>query len=135
MELALYGIVKFVAYSFWGYYGFRLSSANGPLFAKSLRFGTVRWAIGLGLGIVVFFLAGSIDEAQAFFDYLAIYIPVRIVEWTLMAVLFFPDWNEKWRGVPLYVWIAGGVILSFLTDFVSPQMMSEGRFCVGRCLC
>jgi hypothetical protein len=135
MELVLYGVVKFVAYSLWGYYGFRLHSANAPLFAKSLRFGAVRWAIGLGLGIVVFFLAGSVDEGQALFDYLAIYTPVRIFEWTLMAVLFFPDWKGKWRLRPLYYWIAAGVILSFLTDFVSPQMIGEGRFCVGRCLC
>jgi hypothetical protein len=126
MDLVLYGVVKFVAYSLWGCYGFRLYSAKGPLLAKGLRFGMVRWAIGLILGIVVFFLAGSIDQAQALFDYMAIYIPVRIFEWTLMSVLFFPDWNKKWARLSLYYWIVAGVALSFLTDFVSPQMVGEG---------
>jgi hypothetical protein len=32
-------------------------------------------------------------------------------------------------------WVAGGILVSFASDMVSPEMIEEGRFCVGRCLC
>lgn len=86
MELLLYGIVKFIAYSGWGYAGFRLQRTAAPLFGKSVRFGIA-------------------------------------------------PWKDKWTSPRLYTWIICGAAVSFLTDMVSPEMLNEGRFCVGRCLC
>jgi len=34
----------------------------------------------------------------------------------------------------LPLWCAGGIIVSFLTDLLSPDGV-QGRFCIGRCLC
>ena len=134
MELLLYAVVKFVAYSLWGYVGFRVVNLQ-PTAGKSVRFGIARWLLGVGFGVLVFLLAGSVNRDQIFFLYLSIYIPVRIVEWTIMPVVFFWTSAKKWQLPVIYLWIAGGVLLSFLTDFVSPDMLNEGRFCVGRCLC
>ena len=135
MELALYAIAKFVAYSFWGSVGFRLHDVRDSLFRRSVRFGGVRWLLGLGMGILVFIFAGSINQGQVLGYYLAIYIPLRIVEWSVMAVLFFSSWKQKMHSSRFYLWVAFGITLSFLTDLVSPDMMNGGRFCVGRCLC
>lgn len=135
MELLLYAVVKFIVYSCWGYVGLRLHQAPPPLIAKSFRFGTARWLLGLFLGILVFVFSGSINREQVLFHYIAIYVPVRVFEWAVMAAVFFPMSPGKWRSHRLYFWIIGGIVLSFLTDFVSPEMIEEGRFCVGRCLC
>jgi hypothetical protein len=135
MELMLYGVVKFIAYSLWGYLGFRLHQKETTYLGKSIGFGAARWVLGLALGILVFFLVGSIDQGQVLSHYLAIYSPVRVFEWTFMAVLFFPTWQEKWKSPRVYYWIVGGILLSFVTDLTSPQMLDGGRFCVGRCLC
>ena len=134
MELLLYGVVKFVAYSLWGFLGFRLHQPKATAGA-AIRFGAVRWLLGLVFGVMVFFAAGSVNREQILSLYLAIYIPVRLLEWTIMTAMFFPTWQNKWQSRFLYYWIVGGVILSFLTDFVSPEMLNGGRFCVGRCLC
>jgi hypothetical protein len=34
----------------------------------------------------------------------------------------------------LSVWCIGGMLVSFVTDFLSPEGL-QGTFCVGRCLC
>jgi len=31
-------------------------------------------------------------------------------------------------------WCAGGILVSFVADFASPEGVA-GHFCVGRCLC
>ena len=135
MELALYGIVKFAAYSAWGQVGFRLFNTPDPSFSRSLGFGAVRWFLGLFLGILVFFLAGSISREDVLVHYLAIYAPIRILEWCVMVALYFSFRQTGSRSRFVLYWVLGGVVLSFLTDFVSPEMLNDGRFCVGRCLC
>ena len=133
MDVMLYAAVKFIGYSLWGYVGFRLQGSEN-LVARSLRFGTARWFLGLGIGVLVFLVSGSINQEQVLVHYLAIYIPIRILEWAVMATFFFAAWKRKTGSAKFYVWLLGGVVLSFLTDFVSPDMLN-GRFCVGRCLC
>ncbi len=134
MEFILYAVVKFLAYSVWGYAGMRLHEGDRSV-AGSMRFGIVRWLLGVGFGVLVFFAVGSINREQILFLYLAIYIPVRFVEWTIMPAVFFSRWQHKWTSPRLYYWIIGGIVLSFLTDMVSPEMLNDARFCVGRCLC
>jgi hypothetical protein len=38
------------------------------------------------------------------------------------------------RGPRTWLWILGGIVVSFASDLLSPEGMA-GRFCVGRCLC
>jgi hypothetical protein len=135
MELVLYGIVKFAAYSAWGRAGFHLFKTPDASLSTSLKFGAVRWLLGLFLGILVFFLAGSITREAVLIHYLAIYTPIRILEWSVMVALYFSFHQTGARRRFVLYWVLGGVVLSFLTDFVSPDMLNGGRFCVGRCLC
>jgi hypothetical protein len=135
VELALYGIVKFAAYSAWGQAGFRLFKTADVSLSRSLGFGAVRWLLGLFLGILVFFLVGTISREDILLHYLVIYTPIRVLEWCVMVAFYF---SFSGSGTPsrfVLYWVLGGVAVSFLTDFVSPEMLNGGRFCVGRCLC
>jgi hypothetical protein len=103
----------------------------------SLGLGALRWVLGLFFGLIVFFGAGSIDPTDAARLYFLIYSPIRLVEWGIMAVLLARIALRGPRPVPtlsLFVWSVGGIVVSFLTDMLSPEGM-QGRFCVGRCLC
>ena len=82
-------------------------------------------------------MVGSIDAEAAARTYLLVYSPVRALEWGIMAFVIVKLVRLGFTfGVtgPLLVWCVGGILVSFLTDLVSPEGI-EGRFCVGRCLC
>lgn len=135
--IGLYAAIKFLAYSAWCYVGLRAARLSGPTAGLSLRLGAVRWSIGLLLGIAVFFAVGSIDADATLRTYVAIYTPVRIVEWAIMAILVarrLERHNISTAVPPLVFWCAGGIVVSFVTDMLSPEGL-QGRFCVGRCLC
>ena len=134
--ILLYGAVKFLAYSAWCHAGLRLAGSSADA-ASSLLLGAARWGIGLLFGIVIFFAVGSIDAAAAARTYFAVYTPVRIVELVIMlfviAVRVQPD-SMAMANPRLRLWCVGGMLVSFLTDVLSPEGV-QGRFCVGRCLC
>jgi len=135
--IALYALVKFVAYGVWCYLGLRLVQPAGATAASALWLGTIRWFIGLFFGIAVFFLIGSIDAEAAARTYFRVYSPLRAVEWGIMAVFLagrLPRGSLRGAGVRLTFWCLGGILVSFLTDLLSPEGL-QGRFCVGRCLC
>jgi hypothetical protein len=134
--IAVYALVKFIAYSAWCGAGLRLVAAPTTLLA-SLSLGAVRWMLGLVFGVAIFFLVGTIDADTAARMYFLIYSPVRVVEWGIMAALIASRVRAQSRRAPigaLAVWCIGGILVSFLTDVLSPEGM-QGRFCVGRCLC
>ena len=134
----VYAVVKFLAYSAWCFVGLRLSRPGAATVASSMRFGAVRWGIGLGFGVGVFLFVGSIDASAAARTYFLVYSPVRVVEWGIMAFLI----RDRLRSASpesmslsvAVAWCAGGMLVSFLTDLLSPEGL-QGRFCVGRCLC
>jgi hypothetical protein len=95
--------------------------------------GSLRWLLGLALGVLVFFLLPA-ERDQVFVQYVVVYVPVRLFEWGLLCRWLLPR-GIHWPGRLRVGWVAGGILLSFLTDMTSPQMIESGRFCVGRCLC
>jgi len=135
--LVVYPVAKFLAYCVWCYVGLRLAGAPASGVATTLRLGATRWFLGLGFGILVFFFVGTIDASDAARMYFLVYTPVRAVEWGIMAFLVARHAPANRRAATvttLILWCAGGMIVSFLTDLLSPEGM-QGRFCVGRCLC
>ena len=135
--IVVYAVAKFLAYSVWCYLGLRLVQPAASSATSSVTLGALRWFLGLFFGIVIFFMVGSIDAEAAARTYLLVYSPVRALEWGIMAFVIVKRVRLGFTfGVigPLLVWCVGGILVSFLTDLVSPEGI-EGRFCVGRCLC
>jgi hypothetical protein len=135
----LYGAVKWVAYTLWCWVGLRWAArANGLArssvgFGRALAAGSARWLLGLALGVAIFF-AFATSRDHVWQQYVAVYVPVRCVEWSIIGVIFAPSASQLSLGRKL-AWVFAGVAVSFASDLVSPQMIEDGRFCVGRCLC
>jgi hypothetical protein len=132
----LYAVIKFVAYVLWclvGLYIFR----RRPSVAGAIKFGFIRWLLGLVLGIAAAFALGSVAQDDVALLYFGVYIPLRIVEWSIMVALIDKRQPviQTFRSSPrAWLWILGGIVVSFASDLASPAGM-DGRFCVGRCLC
>jgi len=131
--MIVYAIVKYLVYSLWCYVGLRMFGGRITSPGTALGFGAVRWLLGLGLGIVVFFAVGSIDRSGLAVLYFAIYTPLRVLEWTVMTWLMLRQHPPASASARI-AWVLGGIVISFATDAVSPDGLA-GRFCVGRCLC
>ena len=135
--IAVYALVKFIAYSVWCGAGLRLATPSAATLRASLGLGAIRWMLGLVFGVAIFFVAGTIDAGSAARLYFTIYSPVRVVEWGIMSWLIASRSRGGLRPAPigaLALWCLGGILVSFLTDALSPEGL-QGRFCVGRCLC
>src|SRR5262245_17914209 len=78
---------KFIAYAVWCGVALRLVPDGTATAAAAARFGMVRWCIGLAFGVVIFFVVGSIAVEDAARTYVAVYSPVRALEWGIMAFL------------------------------------------------
>jgi hypothetical protein len=134
--MILYAIAKFVAYSLWCLLGLQLFAAR-PSVQRAAKFGAVRWLLGLAFGVFAGISIGSVDPQSVTELYFGIYVPLRFVEWSIMVALLssgLPGRRALVRGPRTWLWVLGGVVLSFATDLASPEGI-EGRFCVGRCLC
>jgi len=134
--MLLYALAKFVAYSLWCYLGLRLLAQRETLFS-ALKFGALRWFIGLAFGIAAGISLGAISPQSVTALYFGVYVPLRIIEWSILGVLIARESLESGsiaRNRVAWLWVIGGVAVSFATDLLSPEGM-EGRFCVGRCLC
>jgi hypothetical protein len=135
--LLAYAVAKYLAYSAWCYVGLLRADPTAASTSASLRLGAARWLLGLFFGVVAFFLVGSIDAQAAARTYFVVYSPVRIVEWGIMALVIASRVRQASISATvlrLPLWLIGGVVVSFLTDLLSPEGL-QGRFCVGRCLC
>jgi hypothetical protein len=138
-EALVYGGVKLLSYCLYCALGIKLadpdafrSSAQRAVW-RAVRLGSLRWVLGLGFGIVIFFAFQTTPD-RLWTQYVSVYVPVRIIEWAIIAWLLHSEHMHR-RSSLWYGWIAGGVLVSFASDFTSPEMIEEGRFCVGRCLC
>jgi hypothetical protein len=135
----LYGLVKWSAYTSWCWVGLywaanahEVAPKRVPL-RRALAAGSLRWLLGLAFGVVIFF-AFATTRDRVWQQYVAVYVPVRCVEWSIIGALFAPSAGKLSLGRKLG-WVAAGVAVSFASDMVSPSMIEDGRFCVGRCLC
>lgn len=132
MAYAFYVAVKLIAYAAWCWYGLRLWRPTSSTLSRAMLFGTARLAIGIGFGLMIFLLFPTGPE-NLLGKYIAIYAPVRLLEWFILALIIGSrEGKRTWAGVIL--WCLGGIVVSFLADFASPEGI-QGHFCVGRCLC
>jgi hypothetical protein len=146
MVALLYPAIKLLAYSFWCYLGLRnfRPSMNGA-YSCSLFYGFLRLLMGLFFAVAIW-LIGTIVLShigyglpQNILTYVLVYVPVRWIEWSVMAALIVPD------SFPLVRWISGtsprdrnwrlgGIVISCLADI--PLIASLGGVIpTGRFLC
>jgi hypothetical protein len=142
----LYFGVKFIAYTFWCYIALaKLSHAGKPAFPRALAFGFLRLFMGLFFGVLIWFLSAALMSLlgyglpQNVLTYLLAYIPVRWVEWTIMAVILLPgsfsfsQWSIG-TSVQDRLWRFGGIAISCLADI--PMIIDLGGVIpTGRFLC
>lgn len=61
MDTVLYGFVKFLAYGGWCFVGMRLVKPDSATIGHAVGLGVLRWFLGLGFGVAIFILAGSLN--------------------------------------------------------------------------
>ena len=132
MTYFLYAAVKLICYSAWSWVGLRLWRVQNATFIKAAGFGILRLVIGIGFGLVIFFVVRTGPE-DLLWKYIAIYAPVRMLEWFMLALIIGRA-SENRTILNSVMWCLGGVAVSFVADFASPEGVA-GHFCVGRCLC
>ena len=130
---AVYVVVKCIAYMSWCFVGLRLLAPERlrPL-RRAAGLGVARLGLGVVVGVFIFFAALSMNNAtrNAPLTYLAIYVPVRIVEWGIFH--FLVSRTVQWPRSP--AWIVGGVAVSCLAD-IPLGIMEGGVVPVGRPFC
>ncbi len=139
MEMTRYILIKFAAYALWSFVGLRLLTQPPPVLKRlvlpALGLGGLRLLMGMGFGVAVFLFAGLLPIHGTLRDYIAIYAPVRIVEWGLLfAIIRSRGGALSWRNPRVWIWIVVGIAVSFAADLASPIPPKE-HFCIGRCLC
>ena len=146
MGFIAYIALKYLAYSAWCFVGLSLLSAfsRGSL-SRAFGFGLLRLSLGLMFGLFIY-LVGSIlysalidAPATGLLTYLAIYVPVRWVEWSILGVLLAPSGRNLgvfWMGSNTRdrLWRLGGVLISCVAD-VPMIIVLGGILPVGRFLC
>jgi hypothetical protein len=132
MAYLLYVAVKLASYIAWCWVGLRLWRTGSAGLISAATFGILRLAIGIALGIAIFFMVPT-QPKDVIWKYLVIYTPVRMVEWFIMAFIIGRT-SERQTTLSSILWCFGGIVVSFAADFASPEGVA-GHFCVGRCLC
>lgn len=128
-----YLLTKFAAYTGWCYVGLRWFDPSGKRKARaSLFYGFLRLLMGMFFGMGIFLAALTMNNAvkNSILTYFVIYVPVRVVEWSIMLLIQRP------RGaIPQFAtWVAGGVVISCLAD-IPLGIMEGGVVPVGRPFC
>jgi hypothetical protein len=131
MLYVFYILIKLVFYTAWCWLGLRLL-ANSSHWSKATGLGILRLAIGVLFGVTIFFAVPT-QPNDVLSKYLAIYTPVRLVEWLILGWIIRRNSANKKLSTTL-LWCLGGILVSFVADFASPEGVA-GHFCVGRCLC
>jgi hypothetical protein len=133
-----YVLLKFLAYSGWCYLGLRALHQQSSI----VGFGSVRLGLGMLFGVAIFVIGGSLHlnaPAHPWILYLLVYVPVRYVEWSVMAALLGVKGGELNRigDGATQRWILGGIVVSHLADIpLILQFSGTVDFLpVGRFLC
>ena len=146
MEALLYFGGKFFAYSAWCYLGLRVfRPQNSRLLGRAIIFGAIRLSLGFFFGVLIYLFSSVLITSLApglpgnVIAYLCVYVPVRWIEWTIMALLILPGpiAPSQWiagNGRTDRLWRLGGIAISCLADI--PLIVSLGGVIpVGRFLC
>jgi hypothetical protein len=136
MSDVFYAVTKFLAYCVWCWIGLRAFGPATASLTRSLKYGALRWLLGLAFGVAAAIALGSVSRESVAGLYFSVYTPLRVVEWLIMAVVMqrSSPAGAALRSPRVWLWILGGIAVSFASDLASPEGMA-GRFCVGRCLC
>jgi hypothetical protein len=145
--LALFYIAgKLLAYSLWCLLGLRKvrRDSSAPL-SRALAFGFVRLFMGLFFGVVIWLASSWMLSAfgyglpQNVLTYLLVYVPVRWIEWSIMAAFILPNpssfaaWLIGASPTDRY-WRLGGIVISCLADI--PLIIGFGGVIpTGRFMC
>jgi hypothetical protein len=132
-EYSIYVAVKYAAYFGWCYAGLSLLGAARPRRVRAaMLLGAGRLLLGIGLGLLIFLAALSMNNAtrNAPLTYVSIYVPVRVVEWTLFHLLI----STRFQRMRSIGWVLGGVAVSCLAD-IPIGIMEGGVVPVGRPFC
>lgn len=137
----VYVVVKVGAYIGWCTQGARLHGHRDRLLWKGVVFGILRALMGAILGLYgILWLVGVLAHVTKNEPllYVGAYVPVRWVEWSLMAVLMDQDHRTGanfWigRNATTRLWRLGGIVISCLADL--PMMIGTGGIPVGRFWC
>jgi hypothetical protein len=132
MQYVIYVLIKLACYTAWCWLGLRLWQPTSSGWRKATGFGFLRLLIGVVFGVSIFFIV-PIQADDVLWKYLTIYTPVRLVEWLILAWILRRN-LQRTGLVTTLGWCAGGILVSFVADFASPEGVA-GHFCVGRCLC
>ena len=138
----VYVLLKYLAYSTWCYFGFRWLRQQSSI-GSGLGFGFVRLGLGILFGVAIFFVGGSLHlsaPVHPWLVYVAVYAPVRYVEWSIMAALLGSAGGEVHRvgDIKSQRWILGGIVVSHLADLPMILFWMSGPMeflPVGRFLC
>ena len=142
MILPVYVLGKYLAYSIWCYLGLRwLRGKNST--GTGMAYGSVRLGLGIIFGVAIFVIGGMLHlntPGNSWFAYFAVYVPVRYVEWSILAALLGTQGGQIFQitGAATQRWIVGGIIVSHLADLPLIFYGSEGPKAflpVGRFLC
>jgi hypothetical protein len=134
MELLIYLLGKYAAYTAWCYFGLSFFNRVDAPVGRALGFGLVRLLMGIAFGFAIAFLVSlpAFDsEGSPLLPYLLVYVPVRVVEWTIMAKLMLTNASTS-RTV---YWVLGGIALSCLADIPLFAMTGGVRPSLGRIAC
>jgi hypothetical protein len=136
-----YLVLKYAGYSAWCYAGLKmLGDASPAQRAKALGLGALRVALGISLGLAIWAVSTKVYASLAgdrasrqLLTYLAVYVPVRWLEWSLIASLverslatFFVP-----RTLRSVLFRLGGIAVSCVADI---PMLIDG-LPVGRFMC
>ena len=145
MPALLYFLTKFLAYIGWMYLGLRvLRSGTKASIARAFFLGLLRLFLGLIFGVVIYLLSSAMlsqlgygGPASNAVTYLSVYVPVRWLEWSIMAALHLSPSISQFlfgTGKTDRLWRAGGIVISCLADI--PLIISLGGVIpTGRFLC
>ena len=142
MIFPVYVLGKYLAYSIWCYLGLRWLR-NRTSVGAGAAFGSVRLGLGMIFGIAIFVIGGMLHlnaPSNSWLAYFAVYLPVRYVEWSILAALLGTSGGQVFqiRGGATQRWILGGIVVSLLADLPLIFYGGEGPKAflpVGRFLC
>jgi hypothetical protein len=132
MQYLIYILIKLAFYTAWCWVGLRLWQPSSSRWRKATGFGILRLAIGVFFGVAIFITIPA-QQDNVLWKYLSIYTPVRLIEWLIVASILRHR-SENQNLAATLLWCAGGIVVSFVADFASPEGVA-GHFCIGRCLC
>ena len=148
--IVLYLLVKFAAYTWWCHTGLERARQKPEMpeqdfFRKALGLGLFRSILGLGFGVAIFFLTvpflavNSHMVESEFLAYALVYVPVRWIEWSIIAMILYRESrsvlgfifgssaiDRKWRAV--------GILISCAADIPVIAAL-HGTLFLGRVMC